>query len=100
MHHVCPRSRAKNQINGKKIRLYKNFHKAWHSIFGNLYGLECQRFLALLMTEMHMANRINNNRIQELRSLARIYPNSIDLDSIPKIRADIKYTSKNITELL
>ena len=54
-HHIIPRSRG-----GKKIvDIPQNFHQAWHSVFGVLYGKEACLFIEKI-NEM-MDNQKKNN---------------------------------------
>lgn len=62
-HHVVPKSRG-----GKKTcDIPRNFHKAWHTCFQNLYGDEITLFISKLRKMMENQDRVTGKEIHDLR---------------------------------
>jgi hypothetical protein len=64
-HHVRPRSR-KGKSN-KLVRLPKGFHRAFHEVFGNLYGQEVVLFTKQLNMLMESKKGISGEDLEALR---------------------------------
>ena len=54
-HHIIPKSRGGKD---KTIELPVKFHRAWHTIFGNLYGEETVDFIVWLNHRFEDRKRI------------------------------------------
>ncbi len=63
-HHVVPSSRSKF---GREVILPDKFHKAWHSIFGNLYGREVELFIQEVNDLMDERDEITKRDLARIR---------------------------------
>ncbi len=63
-HHVIPSSRSKF---GREILLPEKFHKAWHSLFGNLYGREVELFIQEVNDLMDTEEEITKRDLARIR---------------------------------
>ena len=63
-HHVIPSSRSKF---GKEVTIPEKFHKAWHALFGNLYGKEIELFVEELNDMMDTQDEITSREIAKVR---------------------------------
>ena len=80
-HHVIPSSRSKF---GREVILPDKFHKAWHSLFGNLYGKEIELFVEELNDMMDTQDEITSREIARLRETIK----GMDLYEYQKTRED------------
>ena len=71
-HHTIPRSRGGRQEN--TVEMPKDFHAAWHIVFGNLYGKECIEFIG--MVNRMMEGEINLVLLEKAREKARSSSNN------------------------
>jgi len=67
-HHHPPKSRTRHT---KEVALPENFHRAFHTVFHNLYGEECVKFLELLEEMITYRKSISSADLQELRRRAK-----------------------------
>lgn len=63
-HHVIPSSRSKF---GRTVSIPDKFHKAFHAVFGNLYGKECELFLQEVNDLMDEKEEITNRDLARIR---------------------------------
>ena len=80
-HHVIPSSRSQF---GREVILPDKFHKAWHSLFGNLYGKEIELFIEELNDMMDEYNEITARDIAHLRETIK----GMDLYEYQKTKED------------
>ncbi len=80
-HHVIPSSRSKF---GREVIIPDKFHKAWHSLFGNLYGKEIELFIEELNDMMDEYDKITSRDIARLREEIK----GMDLYEYQKTRED------------
>ena len=80
-HHVIPSSRSKF---GREVILPDKFHKALHSLFGNLYGKEIELFVEELNDMMDTQDEITSREIARLRETIK----GMDLYEYQKTRED------------
>ena len=66
-HHKVPRSRGGKQV----VSIPDQFHKAWHTLFGNLYDYEVVRFIRGVNALLDTENRITNADLKSLRDECR-----------------------------
>lgn len=62
-HHIVPSSRGGKET----VEVHKNFHDAWHTLFGNLYGEEIQLFVKDVQVLFEQKEKINAKELHELR---------------------------------
>ena len=65
-HHQKPKSRSGDDKT--TVRLPAGFHRAWHTLFQNLYGSEIFDFLLLLSREMRKSEKVTSYKISKIRS--------------------------------
>ncbi len=63
-HHVIPSSRSKF---GKTVILPEKWHKAWHTLFGNLYGREVGLFVQEVNDLMDTQEEVTKRDLARLR---------------------------------
>ena len=80
-HHVVPSSRSQF---GREVIIPDKFHKAWHSLFGNLYGKEIELFIEEINDMMDEYDEITSRDIAHLRETIK----GMDLYEYQKTRED------------
>ncbi len=81
-HHTIPKSRG--GVKQKTVDIPKNFHKAWHDIFCNLYGDECILFIEEVNELMLTKGGITGNNLAKIRAKIRgeeITSNEVAIES-------------------
>ena len=65
-HHIIPKSRGGKE---RTIELPVKLHRAWHTIFGNLYGEETVDFIIWLNHRFRDRKRLTDNELTIERAL-------------------------------
>lgn len=73
-HHYRPISRGGK--NGKTVQVPVGFHEAFHAVFGNLYGRECEQFLQMVNRTMETKRIITTQDLEMFRRVSRGANNS------------------------